>query len=336
MCIVAIKCVGAKICVVAIKCVVAKNCIVAIECVVATKCIVAVKCVLYYRAGVQVPVSYRCPASYVMSHTTYRVVRDADALVLLVGVEEDVLAAVTLQLYTYVANAAAVRASVVGGKLQASLLRPPMVGGGGEGGEGEASCRHHCCVPPMVGGKMCVISACRSAILAHVRHCMKTRSMATEIIYNLAPHTKISAALQQFGIQDGDTNVLAVTVDFLPSEAIDSNPSEAIISNPSEAIISKTAGSAETDAIGDNFTTPNAVKLKNANLAETDAIGDNFTTPNAVKLKNAMEGNIVNIDLIDELNDKNAISKLYKLTKQELELYDIEKCCISRMASKGI
>ncbi|XP_018018194.1 EKC/KEOPS complex subunit TPRKB [Hyalella azteca] len=177
---------------------------------------------------------------------------------------------VTLTLYTNVGNVADVRARVVSTHLTAALLRPSMV-----------------------GGVLCGLSAARSAILSQARDVMKTRSLATEIIFNLAPHTKISPALQQFGIRDTDTDILAITVDIVPKE-----------------------------------------KFKEINFESGFEVDENLT-PNAAILKSVLQGDVVDIELLEGLKDRESITKLYKLTAEELSLDDIERCCISRMACKG-
>lgn len=57
------------------------------------------------------------------------------------------------------------------------------------------------------------MAAVSSALIAYERNALKTRTLATEVLFALAPHTKIGTALQQFGTKDGDTFMLVLTID---------------------------------------------------------------------------------------------------------------------------
>lgn len=83
-----------------------------------------------------------------------------------------------------------------------------------------------------MGGVHCVLAAAQSAIIAHLRATLRTRSLSTEVLFNLAPHSKIAVALQQFGVKDEDTNFLAVTVDWLEGGETGPRDQEAQIPTP--------------------------------------------------------------------------------------------------------
>ena len=69
-----------------------------------------------------------------------------------------------------------------------------------------------------MGGCTCLLSASLSAATSLHNKSLKTKDIYTEIIYNLAPHTKISQALQQFGAKDDETNIIAVTHDTMKQD----------------------------------------------------------------------------------------------------------------------
>lgn len=116
-------------------------------------------------------------------HTIMQVVTDS---------KPNSIGVVSLQLFCNVTNTAAVKDEALSGSLPAALIRPQMV-----------------------GGASCVFAAALSAVTAHHRASLRTRSLSTEVLFNLAPHSKIALALQQFGVRDDDTSLLALTVDWL-------------------------------------------------------------------------------------------------------------------------
>ena len=58
-----------------------------------------------------------------------------------------------------------------------------------------------------------VVTAANKACLAYSRGAMKTRSINTEIFFNLSSSSNISGSLYKFGGQDTNTTFLDVSVD---------------------------------------------------------------------------------------------------------------------------
>merc|ERR1712227_316678 len=95
-----------------------------------------------------------------------------------------------LGLVTNVTNTGHIRQQVIGGKLNCVLIRP-------------------CLVPSL----LVVATAANKACLAKSRSAMRTRSVNTEILFNMSSSSNISDSLIKFGTGDTDKEILVVGVE---------------------------------------------------------------------------------------------------------------------------
>lgn len=95
-----------------------------------------------------------------------------------------------------VKNTPVIRQAVLDGKLDAVVIKSSLI------------------PHPLV-----LAVAANKAALHRSRNCMRTRSIQTEILYNLSSSTNISQSLKTFGAVDSDTKVLFCAINKDLSEA---------------------------------------------------------------------------------------------------------------------
>ncbi|KAL9959701.1 hypothetical protein ACROYT_G033047 [Oculina patagonica] len=114
---------------------------------------------------------------------------DVEGLFVQYNIENNPSYSMNLALFTDVTNSSELRQLIVQGKLEAALLNASMV-----------SDPFH------------VVIAGHKAFQLFQQGKMKTRTLHSEIIFNLSPSTNITDSFKKFGILDNTSNVLVVMI----------------------------------------------------------------------------------------------------------------------------
>ncbi|XP_034434403.1 EKC/KEOPS complex subunit TPRKB isoform X1 [Hippoglossus hippoglossus] len=131
---------------------------------------------------------------------------------------------VTQVLFTEVKNAAELRQSAVDGQIIAALINPTMVGTVFSDDfikRSRVTCWFFVCAYLLQSSvffhlqlvdPLQVLVAANKAVHLQNTGKMKTRSLNSEMIFNLSPTNNISEAFKRFGISDGDDSVMVVII----------------------------------------------------------------------------------------------------------------------------
>lgn len=92
---------------------------------------------------------------------------------------------VTLILYKNVTNTQEIREAVISGQMKCCVIKPSLI------------------LDPFQ-----VVVATNKAVLSHMRNKMNTRTVFSEILFNLSITKNISQSLVKFGIEDSEKNML--------------------------------------------------------------------------------------------------------------------------------